>query len=121
MKPLIVNMTEGRGKTGKAKHGNVRMMFIDNDDHETFYNFLMRCRQVVIDRDGGDALVASPRDYFDASCKNLFSKKFDHVYELKAGHGQFIYLVNRDRLNPQINIEREIEKMHEQNCCEVAS
>lgn len=118
--PIIINLVEGRGKSGNATRGPIRMMFRDQDDHESFYNFTMRCRQWVIDR--GQSPV-EPKEYFLNSVRELLGKQTSHVFELRSGLGDFVYLVNRSRLNvaDDLNIEAIIHRMHKENLKELQS
>lgn len=107
---VICNVIEGRGKTGKAKTGPIRMLFQDQCDHEIFHAFIMECRRIAVEKYGEDQ-VSDRREYFNTSYRNLLDRHFTDVFDVTALDGRRIIFVNRTSLDPRICIEREIPRM----------
>lgn len=101
MSKYIVLLKEGRGKTGQAKTGKIRMLFCRDEDMDTMHDFLCDIRRWMVSN-GHNPLPH--KEFWAKSCSNLLSEKIADIKHIVSLNGSQLCMVNTTTIHPQIDI-----------------
>ena len=103
---MYIIVKDGRGKTGTAKTGPVRMLFADNAQHDKFDQFIRKCY----------ATVENPipyREFFNASYTNLLGKDRGDCWTFESKLAGNLTLINERLINRGMTPEGVMSSIQE--------